>query len=174
LTFYKPQNTLPFPDTVTVWGGVPAHVNGRNVNNQKHQHLRIDRKHFRIATDLPCKVGPSDGKVTTARVLDLSIGGLKFSCDRATIKQIIPENQQALGLILGVEIVIHFTIKQQDKRASAIKTPARIIHSERLAQDLFHVGIRFLGLEPTTAGKLETYIGELMAAARAAPETSET
>lgn len=174
MTFYKPQNTLHFPDTVTVWGGVPTHVNGRNVNRQKHQHLRIDRKHFRIATDLPCKVGPSDSKVTAARVRDLSIGGLKFSCDQATIKQIIPENQQAPGLILGVEIMVHFSIKLEDKRTSAIKTPARIIHSERLAQDLFHVGIQFLGLEPVTVGMLETYIEELMDAARAAPESSGT
>lgn len=157
-----------------VWGGVPAHADGHNVNRQKHQHLRIDRKHFRIATDLPCKVGPSDSKVTTARVLDLSIGGLKFSCDRTTIKKIIPESQQALGLILGVEVVVHFTIKQQGKRPSAIKTPARVIHSERLAQDLFHVGIQFLELESIVASTLETYIGELMAAARTAPETSET
>lgn len=158
---------------MTVWGGVPAHVNGRNVNRQKHQHLRIDRKYFRIATDLPCKVGLSDSKFTTARVLDLSTGGLKFNCDRATIKKIIPDNQQSLGLILGVEIVVHITIKLQGKRPSVIKTPARIIHSERLAQDLFHVGIQFLDLDPTAVSKLETYIEELMVAARAAREISE-
>lgn len=159
---------------MTVWGGVPAHINERNVNRQNQLHLWIDRKHFRIASDLHCKVGPSDSKVTAARILDLSIGGLKFSCDRASIKKIIPESQQAHGLIIRAEIVVHFTIKLQGKRASVIKTPARIIHSERLAQDLFHVGIQFLGLESTAASKLETYIEELIAMARAAPETSET
>ncbi len=149
------------------------HVNERNVNRQNQQHLRIDRKHFRVDFDLPCKVGPSDSRVMVARVMDLSTGGLKFSCDRTTIQKIIPESQQALGLILGVEIVVHFTVKLQGKRASAIKNQARVIHSERLAQDLFHVGIQFLDLDHTSAGKLETFIGELMAAARIAPETSD-
>lgn len=174
MTFYKPQNTLPFHDTVAVVGSVPAHTNERNVNKQNQLHLRIDRKHFRIDADLPCKVGPSDSNVAVARVLDLSIGGLKFSCDHATFVKIIPESQQALGLILGVEVVVHFTIKLQGKRAAAIKTRARVIHSERLAQDLFHVGIQFLDLEPTTASKLEKYIKELTTAARTTPETSES
>jgi c-di-GMP-binding flagellar brake protein YcgR len=174
LTFYKPQNTLPFHDTVTVRGGVQLHVNERNVNRQNQQHLRIDRKHSRIHADLPCKVGPSDSRVMAARVLDLSTGGLKFCCDRNTIQKIIPESQQALGLILGVEIVVHFTVKLQGKRTSAIKTQARVIHSERLAQDLFHVGIQFLDLEPTASTKLETFIRELMAAARAVPESPES
>ena len=165
LTFNKPQNTLPFLDTVTVWGGVPAHANGWNVNRQKHQHLRIDRKHIRAGTDLSCKVGPSDSKVSAAQVQDLSIGGLKFSCDHATIKRIIPSDQQALGLILGVEIVVHFTIKLKDKRATVIKTPARVIHSERLAQDLFHVGVQFLALDITAVGNLEEYLEGLVATA---------
>jgi c-di-GMP-binding flagellar brake protein YcgR len=159
---------------VTVVGSVPAHTNERNVNKQNQLHLRIDRKHFRIDADMPCKVGPSDSNVAAARVLDLSIGGLKFSCDHATFKEIIPESQQALGLILGVEIVVHFSIKLQGQHAFAIKTPARVIHSERLAQELFHVGIQFLNLEPTTASNLKTYIEELTPAARTTPESSES
>lgn len=156
---------------MTVVGSVPAHTNERNVNKQDQLHLRIDRKHFRIEADLPCKVGPSDSNVAAARVLDLSIGGLKFSCDHAAFKKIIPESQQALGLILGVEVVVHLTIKLQGQPATAIKTRARVIHSERLAQELFHVGIQFLGLEPTTASNLKTYIEELTPAAEATPET---
>jgi len=135
------------------------------VNRQDQLHLRIDRKHFRIDADLPCKVGPSDSNVMAARVLDISIGGLKFSCDLATIKKIIPESKQALGLILGVEVVLQFTIKLQGKRPSAIKTKARVIHSERLAQDLFHVGIQFLDLDTATVIRLEAWIEECSAAA---------
>jgi hypothetical protein len=150
---------------------VPAHTDEHNVNKQDQLHLRIDRKHFRIDADLPCKVGSSDSNVAAARVLDLSIGGLKFSCDHATFKKIIPESQQSLGLILDVEIVVHFTIKQQDKRATAIKSRARVIHSERLAQDLFHVGIQFLDHETSTTSSLETYIKELASAAGTTPET---
>jgi hypothetical protein len=97
-------------------------------------------------------------------VLDLSIGGLKFSCNHATIKRIMPNEQQPLGMILGVEMVVHFNIKLGNKRPVAIKTPARVVHTERLAQDLFHVGIQFLGLDTSTTNHLETYIGELMAA----------
>ena len=152
--------------------GVPSHAGEMDVIRPKQQHLRIDRKHLRVDTDFPCKVGPTDSKVTAARVLDLSIGGLKFCCDHTTIKHIIPNSQQALGMILGVEIVVHFTIKLEGKRAAAFKTPARVIHSERLAQDLFHVGIQFLGLDTTAASKLETSIEELMVAA--GKETWET
>ncbi|UCC55923.1 MAG: PilZ domain-containing protein [Gammaproteobacteria bacterium] len=133
------------------------------MNRQKQQHLRIDRKHLRSRTDFPCQVGPSDSKLSAARVLDLSIGGLKFSCNHATIKRIMPNDQQSLGMILGVEIVVHFNIKLEGKRAAAIRAPARVIHSERLAQDLFHIGIQFLGLDANTSSKLEAYIGDLMA-----------
>ena len=148
---------------------MPAHANELDVNRQKQQHLRIDRKHVRVGAGFICKVGPSDSKILAARVLDLSIGGLKFSCDQATIKRIIPHDQQALGLILGVDIVVHFIIKLDGKRATAIKTPARVIHSERLAQDLFQVGIQFLGLDSAAGEKVETYIEELLAA----PDTAD-
>jgi hypothetical protein len=141
------------------------------VNRQKRQHLRIDRKHNRIDVDIPCKVGPSNSRLSSAQVLDISIGGLKFSCNQATIRQIIPDSQYTVGLISGVEIVVHFTIEPHDQSSFTIKTPARVIHTERLAQDKFHIGIQFLGLDSEQVLKLESWIDEIEAAAESADST---
>jgi len=107
---------------------------------------------------LSCEVGQSGGKLFVAQVLDISIGGLKFSCSQETVNDIIPDGERTVGLIMDVEIDVQFKLPSDSKRATAIKTSARIIHSERLAQDLFHVGIQFNTLNSNARGQLEAYI----------------
>ena len=110
---------------------------------------------------MPCEVGQPGGKLFTAKVLDISVGGLKFSCSQETVNNIIPDGERTVGLIMDVEIDVQFKLPSDNKRTATIKTGARIIHSERLAQDLFHVGIQFNTLSSNDRGQLEAYIEEL-------------
>ena len=132
-----------------------------NTYTDAQQHFRSNRKHHRIDAELSCEVGHSGGKLFSAKILDISIGGLKFSCSQETVNDIIPDGERTVGLIMDVEIDVQFTLPSDNKRATAIKTHARIIHSERLAQDLFHVGIQFNTLNSNARGQLEAYIEKL-------------
>jgi hypothetical protein len=132
-----------------------------NTYTDAQQHFRSNRKHHRIHAELSCEVGRSGGKLFAAKILDISIGGLKFSCSQETVNDIIPDGERTVGLIMDVEIDVQFTLPPDNKRDTAIKTGARIIHSERLAQDLFHVGIQFNTLNSNARGQLEAYIEKL-------------
>ncbi len=46
------------------------------------------------------------------------------------------------------------------KTPALVSCSARIIHTERLAQDSYHAGIQFIRLGETAAKALQTYIGE--------------
>jgi c-di-GMP-binding flagellar brake protein YcgR len=129
-----------------------------NLNKEARQHLRSDRKCFRVKADIPCEVGPVGGEMKVALIHDLSCGGVKFSCNRQTVSNIFPDDQAPLGVVLDAYITIHFSLHEEDKPAVIIKTSARVIHTERLAQDLFQVGVQFIDLTETATKQLENYI----------------
>ncbi len=131
-----------------------------NSYTDSQQHFRSNRKHLRIDTELSCQVGQPGGKPDTAQVLDLSIGGMKFRCSHATVNHLIPEGERMVGLIMDVTVDVQFSLPSDKKHASNIKTAARIVHSERLAQDVFHVGVQFTGLGIDETRQLESYIQE--------------
>lgn len=128
---------------------------------QEQQHFRSNRKNLRIRAELSCEVGQPGGELFSAQILDISIGGLKFSCAHETVNNIIPDGERTVGLILDAGIDIQFKLPSDKKRTTTIKTSARIIHSERLAQDVFHVGIQFNTLNINALRQLEAYIEEL-------------
>jgi c-di-GMP-binding flagellar brake protein YcgR len=131
------------------------------VDKEKQQHLRIDRQYCRVDTGVTCEAGLPGDDLSTTWILNLSVGGMKFRCTQQTIQRILPEEQRTLWQVMGVEIEIHFDLKPADGPVTSINTNARVIHSERLAQDEFHVGIQFLGLDNTAVELLEAYIGEI-------------
>jgi hypothetical protein len=127
------------------------------------QHFRIDRQHLRVATDMACQIGGDAGsELLPVRILNLSIGGLKFSCGLQVINSILPEDQRTPGQIMDVEMNLAFEIPQGDAAALPIRTHARVVHSERLAQNEFHVGVQFMGMDEALSGPLESYISELL------------
>ena len=129
-----------------------------NSYTEGQQHFRSNRRHSRIRADLSCQVGPPGGDLSTGLILDISIGGLKFSCSHDTVNNIILEGERTVGLILDAGIDIQFKLPSDNKRTTVIKTSARIIHSERLAQDVYHVGIQFNSLSINALRQLEAYI----------------
>jgi hypothetical protein len=129
-----------------------------NLNKETRQHLRSDRRYLRVKADIPCEVGPAGGEMNVALIHDLSCGGVKFSCNQHAVSNIFPDDQAPLGVVLDVYIEIHFRLLEEDNRAASIKTGAKVVHTERLAQDLFQVGVEFIGLDEAETGKLETFI----------------
>ena len=129
-----------------------------NLKKETRQHLRSDRKCFRVKAEIPCQVGPPGGEMKVALIHDLSCGGVKFSCNLLTVNNIFPDDQAPLGVVLDAYIEMHFSLHVDDKPAATIKSRAKVIHTERLAQDLFQVGVQFIDLNQAATSKLETFI----------------
>ena len=91
-------------------------------------------------------------------IVNLSIGGLKFSCGRDTVLQILPKDQQTPGQITGVMVEIRFDLQPPELPRLSLNTRARVIHLERLAQDVFHVGIQFIAIDESDVMALKGYI----------------
>ena len=118
---------------------------------------------MRVAADMPCEVGGGAcGGLLPVRILNLSIGGLKFSCGLQVINSILPEDQRTPGQILDVEMDVSFELPQADASALPIRTRARVVHSERLSQDEFHVGVQFMSLAEAVSVPLQSYINVLL------------
>ena len=122
------------------------------------QHLRIERKHLRVKADIHCMIGLPNADLSDAQICDLSTGGLKFSCRRHAINNILPENISAPIPQTGITVEIHFELQQPDQAALAVKCEARVIHFERLAQDDFHVGVQFTSMDKTAKKALRAYL----------------
>ena len=103
--------------------------------------------------------GPPGGEMNVALMLDLSRGGVKFSGNQHVINSMFPENEAPLGVVLDVFINIHFNLSEDESPESIIKTGARVIHTERLAQDLFQVGVEFIDLTEAAKKSLQDFIG---------------
>jgi len=123
------------------------------------QHFWIDRKDKRVSTALPCNVNCPGGRVCAATILNLSAGGMKFACDRTTFEQLLPEDLRTPGMVSDVKIEVSFTAESvAGENQSPLETSALIIHSERLAQNSYHVGIQFTGMNDTDSMRLRAYI----------------
>jgi c-di-GMP-binding flagellar brake protein YcgR len=129
-----------------------------DLNKEGRQHLRSDRENFRVKVHIPCEVGPPGGEMNVALMLDLSRGGAKFSGNQLVINSMFPENEAPLGVVLDVFINMHFNLSEDESPDSLIKTGARVIHTERLAQDLFQVGVEFIDLTEAAKKSLQDFI----------------
>jgi c-di-GMP-binding flagellar brake protein YcgR len=121
------------------------------VDTEKRQHLRLE-------TEIACTVRLPTGDAMSAKILNLSVGGLMFSCGRDTFHQLLPKDQRTPGQVTGVVIEIRFELQPPSQPLLSIDANARVIHSERLAQDVFHVGVQFINIDEATAQTLAASI----------------
>jgi hypothetical protein len=98
------------------------------------------------------------GEILPAVIVNLSAGGLKFSVGRDTAHHILPRDQRTPGSVTGVEIEIQFNLKLPTQSPSSLNALARVIHSERLAQEVFHVGVQFIRIDEAAAATVKDYI----------------
>jgi len=129
----------------------------------KKQHFWIDREHVRITTRIPCQVGPVGGVKQGATIVNLSAGGLKFACTQAVFTLLLPEEQRIPGQVIDVDIGMHFQLQGADDDPVTIDTAARIIHTERLAQDNYTLGVQFTALNDADTRVIETFIEKFAA-----------
>ena len=127
------------------------------------QHFRIDRRYQRVATEMGCEVnGLEGGEHLSASILNLSAGGLKLKCGLQVINSILPADQRTPGQILNVELDIRFSLPQADGALVPVGVHASVVHSERLAQDEFHVGVQFQDADADVIRQLEGYISRML------------
>jgi hypothetical protein len=119
---------------------------------------REKRQFFRVDTEIPGTVRLPKGDILPTTIVNLSVGGLKFSCGRDTVHKILPKDQQTPGQITGVMIEIQFDLQPLEQPQLSLNTRARVIHSERLAQDVFHIGIEFIHIDESDVMALKGYI----------------
>ena len=98
------------------------------------------------------------GEDLPAVIVNLSVGGIKFSCSRDTAHHILPEDQRIPGQVTGVVIEILFDLQTPLQDRQPFDATARVVHSERLAQDVFHVGIQFHEVDESEMTALKGYI----------------
>ena len=125
---------------------------------REKRNLQIERKHPRVGTGIDCVVGLPESDLSAGKILDLSAGGLKFSCGRRTIHNILPEHKRTPGMVTGIVVEMHFELQLPGLKALPVKCNARLIHFERLAQDSFHVGVRFSQMGKSATRSLHTYL----------------
>jgi hypothetical protein len=123
------------------------------------QNFWIDRDHERINTEIPCQVGPVGGIKQSAVITNLSAGGLKFTCSHGVFNLLLPEDQRIPGLVTNVDIEVQFQLQAAGrKKPLSIRTQARLIYTERLAQDSFTLGAQFLAIRDVDRRGLESYV----------------
>ncbi|MGB5474571.1 MAG: PilZ domain-containing protein [Gammaproteobacteria bacterium] len=126
------------------------------------QHFWIDREHERITTEIPCQVRPVGGNRKNVIIINLSAGGLKFTCNRAVFNLLLPEDQRIPGQVSGVEIEIYFQLHAAGrKKPLSVRAQARLIYTERLSQDSFTVGAQFIALRDTDIRGIENYMQQV-------------
>jgi PilZ domain len=119
---------------------------------------REKRQYFRLDTEIPGTVRLPKGEILPAVIVNLSVGGLTFSCGRDTVHQILPQDQRTPGQVTGVMIEIQFDLQPPAQTRLPLDVRARVIHSERLAQDVYLVGIQFIRLDEAAVVALKGYI----------------
>jgi c-di-GMP-binding flagellar brake protein YcgR len=128
---------------------------------EKKQHFWIDRQYTRIGAILPCNVALPAGQAAPVEMLNLSAGGMKFSCSKTVFSALLPENQRTPGLVQDVLIEIEFQLTLSGADITTIRAPAAVIHTERLAQDCYHIGVQFQDLSTADSRTIEQYIAQL-------------
>ena len=128
------------------------------------QHFAIDRKYDRIDTEIPCRLGLPGDRQCDAMVLNLSVGGLKLACNHETFASIIPAAQRTPGQVSDVRVTVKFSLRPISRRAMNLQFDGMVVHSERLAQDNYHIGVQFTGMRKADINRLEDYIDEIVAA----------
>jgi 5-formaminoimidazole-4-carboxamide-1-beta-D-ribofuranosyl 5'-monophosphate synthetase len=73
---------------------------------------------------------------------------------------LLPEDQRMPGQVDGIKIGIRFQFSSGNAPTTTLQANVSVVHTERLAQDKYHVGVQFINLDKATARMLEDYVEE--------------
>lgn len=142
------------------------------MNSTTEQHLRINRRHRRIEIELPCEAGLPGESLVAVQLLNLSVGGMKFQCGLQEINSLLPEEQRIPGMVSDVMLEVRLRLKTGGGRAAVVNGRGRLVHYERLAQDCFHVGVEFTGIDRAQQRKLEDFVNDRLQEGETGPVTT--
>lgn len=128
------------------------------------QHFALDRKHDRIDTEISCRLGLPGARQFDGTIINLSAGGLRLACNLETYEAIIPAEQRTPGQVIDVTVEVKFSLQPVKGTGIDLQLTAQVIHSERLAQDSFHIGIQFTDMRKSDFNLIEDYINAAIAA----------
>ena len=79
------------------------------------------------------------------------------------------EEQRIPGMVSDVMLEVRLKLKTDGGRAAVVNGKVRLVHYERLAQDRFHVGVEFTGIDTAQQRKLEDFINDRIQEAETTP-----
>ncbi|MES9900003.1 MAG: PilZ domain-containing protein [Sedimenticola sp.] len=114
------------------------------------------RIYYRLNDDLPAKVFNQAGEAMDARIVELSVGGLKFEADNVLVDHI--QVIDPFGNALSQEkIWTEFSLLMGNMEVP-VKLQCRQVYKRRLSQHLYYIGMLILNYEERADEQLKSYI----------------
>ena len=88
-------------------------------------------------------------------VEELSVSGLSFRCDRETSLRLMPSWQHAPGSVLGVRIMVGFSLPGLQK---PVRLPCRVVFCRRYSQDSYRFDCEFDPRENLQQQRIEGFL----------------
>ncbi|RMF18844.1 MAG: PilZ domain-containing protein [Gammaproteobacteria bacterium] len=120
------------------------------------------RHHLRIEAAFPATLMTEDGQACECEIVNLSRTGIMVACDRATLETLMPSKQREslFAPLNPVTVDACFELTLSTTGRTQLNCGCHIIHTRRLARDVFHVGLEFVRLEPRDRLRIEQFIAE--------------
>ncbi|UTW11592.1 PilZ domain-containing protein [Marinobacterium rhizophilum] len=109
------------------------------------------RLHPRVSVDLPAELEPFHGDCVDVRLIYLSLSGALVEGQGELEALLGARRERVAGIPL--ELNLHFGLE-----AASVHCHCRVVHSRRLAQDCFQVGLKILSLPSQSQDALNRYI----------------
>ncbi len=112
------------------------------------------RLHLRAKIEIPLKV-------TSASDLELALETENISANGVLVKASLSEHEQLVALVEkhgeknSAQLSLHVTLTPKSK---PICLPFRLVHSQRLAQNDFRIGLNFINLDEQVAARIHKFV----------------
>ena len=116
--------------------------------------IRAHRQH-RMKTAFWGEVELVGQRSSQVLVEELAVSGLSFRCDQETSIRLMPSWQHAPGSVLGVRVVVRFSLPGLQK---PVQLPCRVVFCRRYAQDSYRFDCEFDPRENLQQQRIEGFL----------------
>jgi len=116
----------------------------------------------RLNSAIPIEVTMPDGEVVTATTMNFSMSGVQLACGRDEASQMfsVSEDEKTLGK--PIELKTYLKLPINPAAPTEICLLCRIVISRRLEENVYHIGLKYIGLKEDQKQTLETYLDQLL------------
>ncbi len=120
------------------------------------------RLYPRLKTSLPIEITMPDGEIVTTSTINLSTSGVQMECGLNEASQMfsVSEDEKALGKPIELKTCMRLPIKPS--APTEVCLLCRIVISRRLGENLYHIGLKYIGLKEEQQQDLEAYLDLLL------------